>query len=222
MKIGIVQFPGSNCDRDCFHVVQNVCGHQAQWLWHRDVSVGDVDVVVIPGGFSYGDYLRCGAMAAHSPIMTAVKNYAANGGRVLGICNGFQILIEAGLLPGALMRNANLQFICKPVMLRVESTQTSFTKKYTEHSCLTMPIAHMEGNYFADDTTLAELQKNEQIIFRYCDAQGAAAPSACPNGARDNIAGICNRDRNVVGMMPHPERVCETILGGADGLPMFQ
>lgn len=215
MKIGIITFPGSNCDRDCVFAVGWVLRQEIISLWHRDRDLRGTDVVIVPGGFSYGDYLRCGAMAAHSPIMGAVKDLAANGGRVLGICNGFQILTEAGLLPGILMRNAHLRFICRNVRLHVEAVDTPFTSAYEQGQSLEFPVAHMEGNYFADPSTLAEMQRRNQVVFRYAAGDN-------PNGSIDNIAGVCNRARNVVGLMPHPERVCDAMLGGVDGVGVFR
>lgn len=215
MKIGVITFPGSNCDRDCQFAVRHVLRDEPVVLWHRTHSLQDVDVVIVPGGFSYGDYLRCGAMAAHSPIMREVKEFAANGGRVLGICNGFQILTEAGLLPGVLMRNAQLRFVCRPVRLKVESVETPFTSSYAPGQAVVFPVAHMEGNYFADEATLSDLKTHRQIVFRY-------APDDNPNGSVENIAGVCNRARNVVGLMPHPERVCDEAVGGTDGMGMFR
>lgn len=215
MKIGVITFPGSNCDRDCGFAVRAVLREDAVYLWHRSRSLLGVDAVVIPGGFSYGDYLRCGAMAAHSPIMAAVKEFAANGGRVLGICNGFQILTEAGLLPGVLMRNAHLRFVCRSVRLSVAATDTPFTSAYTAGQALTFPVAHMEGNYFADAQTLSEMKDHQQIVFRYAEDDN-------PNGSMENIAGVCNRARNVMGLMPHPERVCDALLGGSDGVGVFK
>ncbi len=215
MKIGVITFPGSNCDRDCVTAAERVMNTPVVQLWHRDSNLHGVDVVIVPGGFSYGDYLRCGAMAAHSPLMSAVKEFAANGGRVLGICNGFQILTEAGLLPGVLMRNASLQFVCRPVKLTVETTKSPFTSAYTQGQHVTFPIAHMEGNYFVDAAILADMKKNDQIVFRYAAGDN-------PNGSLEDIAGVCNKARNVLGLMPHPERVCDSLLGGIDGVGMFQ
>lgn len=214
MKFGIVQFPGSNCDRDCFHVVSKVCGQEAVWLWHKETDLKEVDCVILPGGFSYGDYLRPGAIAHLSPIMNSVREFASGGGLVLGICNGFQILCEAGLLPGVLMRNKGLEFICAPVNLRVENTKTRFTKRYRKDQIINLPIAHMDGNYFCDGATLKRLEANRQIVFRYAGEN--------PNGALADIAGIVNERGNVLGMMPHPERVSEAILGGVDGLKLFE
>lgn len=215
MKIGVITFPGSNCDRDCVFAVRHVLQHDAVTLWHRDRDLRGVDVVIVPGGFSYGDYLRCGAMAAHSPIMGAVKEFAANGGLVLGICNGFQILTESGLLPGVLMRNQSLRFVCRPVRVTVETTETPFTSAYTLGQALTFPVAHMEGNYFVDAATLSDMKTHQQIVFRYAEGDN-------PNGSLENIAGVCNRARNVMGLMPHPERVCDPILGSTDGQGMFK
>jgi phosphoribosylformylglycinamidine synthase len=213
MKFGVVVFPGSNCDHDTYHVISKVIGQPVDFIWHRQNSVGDCDAIVLPGGFSYGDYLRTGAIARFSPIMGAVKEFASRGGIVLGICNGFQILCEAGLLPGALLRNANLKFICAHVNVSVEDTDTPFTSRCRPGQVLSMPIAHGDGNYYCDAETLTELQSENRIIFRYADSN--------PNGSLDNIAGICNRERNVLGMMPHPERASEELLGSADGRIIF-
>ncbi|MCR4400251.1 MAG: phosphoribosylformylglycinamidine synthase subunit PurQ [Syntrophomonadaceae bacterium] len=221
MRFGVVVFPGSNCDADCYHVVTQVLGQSASYVWHQQTEVDGFDALVLPGGFSYGDYLRTGAMAALSPVMSAIKEFAARGGLVIGICNGFQILLEAGLLPGAMLRNNSLQFRCLPVHLRVRRTDTPFTHLYAADQVVSMPIAHGEGNYFCDDATLEELQRNRQIVFTYCDRQGAETEEANPNGSRANIAGIVNRRGNVLGMMPHPERCAEAILGGTDGLGVF-
>jgi len=222
VKFGVIVFPGSNCDHDAYHVISKHVGQPVDFIWHRDTDLSSYDAVIIPGGFSYGDYLRAGALARFSPVMTSVQKFAAQGKFVLGVCNGFQILCEAGLLPGALIRNRDLHFICDFVRVRVESSDTPFTNELTGGSILRMPIAHAEGNYVCDDATLAELQRNEQIIFRYCDEQGAPTAAANPNGARDNIAGICNRGRNVLGLMPHPERACEDLLGSSDGRDIFR
>jgi len=221
MKFGVVVFPGSNCDHDTYHVISKIIGQPVDFIWHRQSSVGDSDAIVLPGGFSYGDYLRTGAIARFSPVMGAVKEFAARGGIVLGICNGFQILCEAGLLPGALLRNANLKFICDHVNIRVESTDTPFTTRCQRGQVLSTPIAHGDGNYYCDQETLAELQRENRIIFRYSDANGALTREANPNGSLDSIAGICNRERNVLGMMPHPERASEDLLGSADGRIIF-
>ncbi|HEU4386774.1 MAG TPA: phosphoribosylformylglycinamidine synthase subunit PurQ [Blastocatellia bacterium] len=221
MKFGVVMFPGSNCDHDTYHVISKVIGQPVDFIWHRQQSVGDCDAVILPGGFSYGDYLRSGAIARFSPIMTAIKEFAAGGGLVLGICNGFQILCEAGLLPGALLRNSNLKFICSHLNVRVETTDTPFTERCQRGQVLSVPIAHGEGNYFCDPATLAELQREDLIVFRYCDEAGEPTAESNPNGALDNIAGICNRERNVMGLMPHPERASEELLNSADGRVIF-
>lgn len=221
MKFGVVVFPGSNCDHDAYHVISKVLGQPVEFIWHRATTLGDVDAVILPGGFSYGDYLRAGAIARFSPVMQAVKEFAARGGFVIGICNGFQILCESGLLPGALMRNRNLQFICRFVHVRVESSDTPFTALYQKGQVLLLPIAHAEGNYYCDPATWEELRREDRIIFRYCDAQGNVTEAANPNGSLDNIAGICNRERNVLGLMPHPERASEEILGSCDGRALF-
>jgi len=222
MNFGVLQFPASNCDQDALHVLKNVMGHSARFIWHKQASLGDVDAVVIPGGFSYGDYLRTGAIARFSPVMGAVQTFAANGGLVLGICNGFQILCEAGLLPGALIRNRSLQFRCEHVFIRTETTDSPFTKQIPAGKLLRRPIAHGEGCYFADEVTLAKLKTNNQILWRYVNAHGEPTEVANPNGSLDNIAGICNESRNIVGLMPHPERASEAILGSADGRLIFE
>jgi len=203
-------------------VISKHVGQPVDFIWHRETNLSAYDAVIIPGGFSYGDYLRAGALARFSPVMTSVKDFAAQGNLVLGICNGFQILCEAGLLPGALIRNRDLHFICDYVNVRVENIATPFTQELKIGSVLRMPIAHAEGNYVCDDATLRELQRDNQIIFRYCDAQGNLSDAANPNGARDHIAGICNRQRNVLGLMPHPERACEDLLGSSDGREVFR
>jgi phosphoribosylformylglycinamidine synthase len=222
MNFAVLQFPASNCDQDAVHVLQNVLGHSARLLWHKEASLGDADAVVVPGGFSYGDYLRTGAIARFSPVMQAVQTFAANGGLVLGICNGFQILCEAGLLPGALIRNRSLQFRCENIFLKTVTPESPFTNQIPLDKLLRLPIAHGEGCYFADDETLAKLKANNQILWRYVDAQGQATDTANPNGSLDNIAGICNEQRNVAGLMPHPERASEPILGCADGRLVFE
>ena len=221
MKAGVVIFPGSNCDRDAFEALK-LMGYQVEYIWHQETNLTGYDLIVLPGGFSYGDYLRAGAIARFSPVMQEVVRFAGNGGKVLGICNGFQILTEAGLLPGALLRNESLRFVCKYVTVRVENTNTTFTHKITEHRPLRIPIAHGEGNYFVDDETLAELKANNQIVFRYVDERGEPTPEANPNGSRENIAGVINREGNVLGMMPHPERAVEAILGSEDGRFIFE
>src|SRR6266446_6061333 len=222
MNFAILQFPASNCDQDAVHVLRNVLGQGARFLWHKETSLGDTDAVIIPGGFSYGDYLRTGAIARFSPVMQAVQQFAANGGPVLGICNGFQILCEAGLLPGALIRNRSLQFRCEHIFLKTITNDSPFTNQIPPDKLLRVPIAHGEGCYFADAETLAALRANNQILWRYVDARGEATESANPNGSLDNIAGICNEGRNVAGLMPHPERASEAILGSADGRLIFE
>jgi phosphoribosylformylglycinamidine synthase subunit PurQ / glutaminase len=221
MKFGVVVFPGSNCDHDAYHVISKHVGQPVSFVWHKETDLAGYDALIIPGGFSYGDYLRAGALARFSPVMASVKEFAARGGMVLGICNGFQILCEAGLLPGALIRNRDLHFVCAHVNVRVETTNTPFTNELRRGAILRIPIAHAEGNYVCDDATLAELQREDRIVFRYCEAGGQITDAANPNGARDNIAGICNRARNVMGLMPHPERACEDLLGSADGRGVF-
>ncbi len=221
MKSAVIVFPGSNCDRDAKTVLA-ATGLNPVMVWHGDNSLPDVDLVMLPGGFSYGDYLRSGAMAAKSPIMREVIAHAGKGKFVLGVCNGFQVLTEAGLLPGILLRNQKLKFICRDVNLRVESSNTAYTSKYKKNQVIKVPVAHHDGNYFADHRTLRNLQDNDQIIFRYCDEQGEVTPASNPNGSLLNIAGICNDKRNVLGMMPHPERYSEMLLGGADGSMVFE
>jgi phosphoribosylformylglycinamidine synthase len=217
MKIGILVFPGSNCDHDCEHVFTDVLGQSVTMIWHKATTVSGLDAIVIPGGFSYGDYLRTGAIARVSPVMNAVKEFAQHGGLVLGICNGFQILLEAGLLPGAMLRNRSLHFVCKDVHVRVENAATPFTGACQPGQVLKIPVAHAEGNYYTDPVTLAGLQANAQVVFRYCTHDGKVTPEANPNGSLDNIAGIRNAEGNVLGMMPHPERCAEDVLGGTDG-----
>lgn len=222
MKFGIVVFPGSNCDHDAYHAVKHVVGAQAEFVWHKNTSLGDVDAVLLPGGFSYGDYLRSGAIARFSPVMQAVTRFAQDGGLVIGICNGFQTLCECGLLPGALLRNASLRFVCKPVGLRVERSDTHFTSACETGQVLSMPIAHGEGNYHADPETLDRLEADNRVVFRYCDEDGNVTAASNPNGSRRNIAGIINEGGNVMGMMPHPERHVESLLGSSDGLAIFR
>jgi phosphoribosylformylglycinamidine synthase I len=222
MKIGVVTFPGSNCDYDCYRAVKDGLGAEAVYLWHRDHDLQGVDAVFLPGGFSYGDYLRAGAIAALSPLMREVKAFAAAGGPVAGICNGFQILCEAGLLPGALVRNRSLKFRSRPVHLRVERADTAFTSEYEVGQVLEVPIAHGEGCYFADPDLLDALEANGQVVFRYCTEGGLVAPAANPNGSARAIAGIINAERNVLGMMPHPERAVEPLLGSTDGMGLFR
>jgi phosphoribosylformylglycinamidine synthase len=222
MKFGVLVFPGSNCDHDTFHVISSVAQQPVTFLWHESEDLENCDAILVPGGFAYGDYLRTGAIAHFAPVMQSVKKFAASGGLVLGICNGFQILCESGLLPGALMRNAGLKYICKQVHLRVETADTSFTRTLQEGEVLKVPIGHMEGNYFCDDSTLAELERDRRIVFRYATPQGEVTPAANPNGSLANIAGVINEGRNVLGMMPHPDRSSEALLGSADGLAIFE
>lgn len=221
MHIAVLQFPASNCDQDCVHAVR-VLGHSSELVWHKDTSLGAADAVIVPGGFSYGDYLRCGAVARFSPVMQAVKQFADNGGLVLGICNGFQILCEAHLLPGALIRNRDLQFHCEQVFLKTGNYLTPFTSQTPPDRLLKLPIAHGEGCYFADDDTLARLQAGRQILWQYCDSTGAVTEAANPNGSVLNIAGIANDRFNVAGLMPHPDRASESLLGSEDGRFIFE
>ena len=222
MRFAVLQFPGSNCDQDCVHVLGNVLGQDADYLWHKEESIGAAAAVVVPGGFSYGDYLRTGSIAQFSPVMNAVKAFANAGGLVIGICNGFQILCEAGLLPGALVRNRSLQFRCEHIYLKVPTTDSPFTSEVPEGKLLSVPIAHGEGCYFADGEALAKLRANDQIIFQYATETGELTDEANPNGSLLNIAGICNEGRNVCGMMPHPERASENVLGVDDGRLVFE
>ncbi len=217
LRIGIIVFPGSNCDRDCFHAVTEGLGASAEFVWHKAERLPPLDAVILPGGFSYGDYLRTGAIARFSPVMAAVARFAGDGGLVLGICNGFQILLEAGLLPGAMLRNRSLSFICRDAHVRVENPATPFTGRCRPGQVLTLPIAHAEGNYYCDPATLASLKAGNRVVFRYCTSEGGVTPEANPNGSLDNIAGIANEAGNVLGMMPHPERSAETLLGNEDG-----
>jgi phosphoribosylformylglycinamidine synthase len=221
MNFAVLQFPASNCDQDAVHAVR-LLGHSARFVWHKENSLGDTDAVLVPGGFSYGDYLRCGAIARFSPVMQAVKQFADNGGLVLGICNGFQVLCEAGLLPGALIRNRSLQFRCENVFLKTATIDSPFTNQIPAGQLLRVPIAHGEGCYFADTDTIAKLKANQQILWQYANAQGELTDGTNPNGAVENIAGICNERRNVAGLMPHPERACEPLLGSTDGRLIFE
>ncbi len=221
MKAAVIVFPGSNCDRDVAVALEQSLGHAPQMIWHGEATLPDLDLIVVPGGFSYGDYLRSGAMAAHSPVMAEVVARAKAGVPVLGICNGFQILTETGLLPGVLMRNASLKFVCRDVHLRVESSQSMFTNAYEVSGVVRIPVAHMDGNYFADEDTLDALENAGQIAFRYCAPDGALSPEANPNGSARDIAGIFNRGRTVLGLMPHPERLSDGALGGNDGRALF-
>src|SRR5262245_34722262 len=222
MKFGVVVFPGSNCDHDAYHATKHVLGQDAEFLWHKDTDLKGSDVLILPGGFSYGDYLRTGAIARFSPIMREVQAFATRGGPVLGICNGFQILLEAGLLPGAMLRNRGVKFVCAHVNIRVEQTNTPFTCAARNGQVLRIPIAHGEGNYFATPDVLAKLEASRQVIFRYTTPHGEVTDDANPNGSVNNIAGLCNDARNVVGLMPHPERACESTLGSADGLVILE
>ena len=222
MHFGVVVFPGSWSDGDCYHAVKEVRGQDADYVWHKDTDLSSYDCIILPGGFSYGDYLRAGAIARFSPVMAAVEAFAQRGGLVIGICNGFQVLCEAGLLPGALMRNDHLQFRCQWTHLRVENSETPFTSACHQGQVLRIPISHGEGNYYADATTLQTLNQEGQIVFRYSNPSGAVTQEANPNGAAENIAGIVNARRNVLGMMPHPERCCEPLLGGTDGRLLFE
>ena len=222
MKFGVLVFPGSNCDHDTYHVISEIARQPVAFLWHESQDLENCDAILVPGGFAYGDYLRTGAIAHFAPVMQSVKKFAAGGGLVLGICNGFQILCESGLLPGALMRNAGLKYICKQVHLRVETDQTPFTHGLVGGQVLKIPIGHMEGNYFCDDSTLQQLERDNRIVFRYTTPDGDVTAEANPNGSLANIAGVVNEGRNVLGMMPHPDRSSEALLGSADGLHIFE
>ncbi|MFB6098010.1 MAG: phosphoribosylformylglycinamidine synthase subunit PurQ [Salinibacter sp.] len=221
-RFGVIVFPGSNCDHDAYHAAKHVFDQEARFIWHEEESLGTVDVVIVPGGFSYGDYLRSGAIARFSPIMQDVVRFAKEGGLVFGICNGFQILCEAGLLPGTLMRNESLRFICTDTTLRVENADTPFTRALTEGQVVTIPISHGEGRYYADETTLDRIETNDQVLFRYCTPEGEVTDDANPNGSVHGIAGIVNESGNVCGLMPHPERCVESLLGGEDGRLLFE
>jgi phosphoribosylformylglycinamidine synthase subunit PurQ / glutaminase len=221
MKFGVVVFPGSNCDHDTYHVISKVIGQPVDFIWHKEEEINGYDAIILPGGFAYGDYLRTGAIARFSPVMRAICAFANDGGLVIGICNGFQVLCEAGLLPGALLRNRDLKFICEHINIRVERTDTPFTSACSQGQVLNLPIAHGEGNYFCDQKTLDQLNSEERVIFRYCDTNGRTGEQSNPNGSLDHIAGICNRDRNVLGLMPHPERASESVLGSTDGRLIF-
>jgi phosphoribosylformylglycinamidine synthase subunit PurQ / glutaminase len=222
MKFSIVVFPGSNCDHDAYHAAKHVLGQDAEFVWHKETDLKGADVVILPGGFSHGDYLRTGAIARFSPVMTAVREFAASGAPVLGICNGFQILCEAGLLPGAMLRNRDLKFHCEHVWIRVEQADTPFTASAARGQVLRIPIAHGEGNYYVEPAVLTALEQSGRVVFRYCDAHGQVTDAANPNGAVNGIAGVCSERRNVVGLMPHPERACEPALASADGLVLFE
>ena len=222
MKFGVVIFPGSNCEHDCYYVVESVIGQPVEFIWHQDTSVKGFDAVILPGGFAYGDYLRTGALAKFSPVMKAVGDFAKQGGLVFGICNGFQILAEAGLLPGALLRNIGLKYVCKFLHLRTETTNTPYTNILKKNQLLRIPVGHGDGNYFADPETLKRIEDNRQVVFRYATASGEITPEANPNGSLHNVAGIVNEQRNVLGMMPHPDRSSESLLGSADGKLIFE
>jgi phosphoribosylformylglycinamidine synthase len=222
MKFSIIVFPGSNCDHDAYHAVKHVLGEQAEFVWHKETDLRGTDVVILPGGFSHGDYLRTGAIARFSPVMRPVAAFAERGGPVLGVCNGFQILLESGLLPGAMLRNAGLKFCCEHVHIRVEQADTPFTAACRPGQVLRIPIAHGEGNYFAPSEVIDRLERNRQVVFRYCTPSGEVSAEANPNGSIHGIAGLCNEQRNVVGLMPHPERACEPALGSADGRLLFE
>jgi phosphoribosylformylglycinamidine synthase subunit PurQ / glutaminase len=222
MKFGVVVFPGSNCDHDAFYAIGNILKKPVEFIWHQSQDLASCDAIILPGGFAHGDYLRTGAIARFSPVMKSVEKFARSGGMVLGICNGFQILLEAGLLPGAMMRNSGLRYICRHVFIRVEQTDSPFTNAASQGQILKVPIAHNDGNYNADEATLADLEGNGQILFRYTTPDGTNDAAGNPNGSLHNIAGICNRERNVAGLMPHPERAVESALGSADGLVIFQ
>lgn len=222
MRIGIVIFPGSNCDRDCYHVVDRVLDQEAVWVWHRDEELPDLDGVILPGGFSYGDYLRTGAIAKMSPVMEAVERFADRGGPVVGICNGFQVLLECGMLPGAMIRNDSLHFVCRDTHLRCVNDATAVSTRLDVGDVVEIPVAHAEGNYYIDEAELDELFDRDQVVFQYCDAEGTIDPEVNPNGSVRNVAGICNEAGNVVGMMPHPERASEAVLGNTDGRRLLE
>jgi phosphoribosylformylglycinamidine synthase len=222
MKSAVVTFPASNCNRDMFDALEKITGQRPHEIWHQDTDVPNVDLIALPGGFSFGDYLRCGAMAARSPAINAVAAHAERGGNLIGVCNGFQVLTEMGLLPGALMRNRSLKFVCKTVQLKVENENSTFTNAYSQDQVINIPVAHHDGNYFADDETLSRIEENGQVVFRYVDCNGEATATANPNGSQNNIAGIINKHGNVLGMMPHPERLIEEAQGGTDGRGFFE
>ena len=221
-KFGVIVFPGSNCDYDCYNALKNILSYDCEYVWHEEQDVSGFDCIVIPGGFSYGDYLRTGSIARFSPVMGPVKSFAESGKPVIGICNGFQILVESGILPGAFLKNRSLKFVCKWTHLTIENTNTPFTCAIEEGSVIRIPVAHGEGNYFIDDSSLESLVDGSQVVFRYCDENGEPAPLSNPNGSVHNIAGICNKNGNVIGMMPHPERSCEELIGGTDGRLIFE
>lgn len=222
MQFAVIVFPGSNCDHDCYHAVAHVLGQPAKFVWHKERDLGGADIVIVPGGFSYGDYLRPGAISRFSPVMKSIADHASAGKPVIGICNGFQVLTEAGLLPGALHRNTSLRFICKDVYVRCLTSRTPFTSEILPGETLRMPIAHGEGNFFCSPETFGDIEKNDQIVFRYCDTDGIPSPESNPNGSLGHIAGVCNQEGNVLGLMPHPERASEADLGSDDGLRLFK
>jgi phosphoribosylformylglycinamidine synthase len=222
MKFAVIVFPGSNCDHDAYHAVKHVLGQDAAFVWHKETTLAGADAVILPGGFAHGDYLRTGAIARFSPVMQEVRKFANTGGPVLGICNGFQVLLEAGMLPGAMLRNRSLKFQCEHVFVKVEQTDTPFTTSCRQGQVLKIPIAHGEGNYYAEPAVIERLEKKRQVVFRYVDASGTATADANPNGSVNNIAGLCNESRNVVALMPHPERACELAVGSADGLVLLE
>ena len=222
MRFGVVVFPGSNCDYDCYYVLRDVLQKEVSLIWHKEKNLSGYDCLVLPGGFSYGDYLRTGAIARFSPIMKSIEKFARKGGLVMGICNGFQVLLEAGLLPGAMLRNKTLSFVCKFINIRVENSSVPYTYLCQQGQVLSIPIAHIEGNYYADDETIESLEENNQIVFRYCDGRGELCEDSNPNGSKGSIAGICSREGNILGMMPHPERASESILGSDDGRLIFE
>lgn len=222
IRFGVIVFPGSNCDHDAYHAAAHVMGAETKFIWHKETNLDNLDIVILPGGFSYGDYLRSGAIARFSPVMQSIIDFANHGGHVMGICNGFQILVESSLLPGVLLKNRNLRFICKNIHLRCENRDTPFSSAIPDNKVLTLPIAHGEGNFYTDSDTLKSLEDNNQVVFRYCDENGNITDESNPNGSLANIAGICNKSRNVLGMMPHPERVVESELGSTDGKFIFE
>jgi len=222
VRFGVINFPGSNCDHDCYFVIKHFFSQEVEFIWHKETSLSSFDVIILPGGFSYGDYLRCGAVARFSPVMKTIEKYIKKGGMVLGICNGFQILLESGILPGAMLRNRSLRFVCKDVFLKVENNLIPFTRSTQENEILRLPIAHADGNYFVDSKTLKEMEKNQQIVLRYCSLEGKLTEISNPNGSLHHIAGICNKEGNVLGLMPHPERACDPLIHHEDGRAIFE
>jgi len=222
MRFGVVVFPGSNCDYDCYYVLRNILQKEVSFIWHKEKNLSDYDCLILPGGFSYGDYLRTGAIARFSPIMESMEKFTKKGGLVIGICNGFQVLLEAGLLPGAMLRNKTLNFVCRLINIRVENNSIPYTYLCQQGQVLSIPIAHIEGNYYADDEIMESLEENNQIVFRYCDKRGELSEDSNPNGSKGSIAGICNREGNILGIMPHPERASESILSSDDGRLIFE